>query len=163
MTRAEEKGQLVIELAAEYLSVSSLSALLRALQAALREVAMADADVAAHFAQRPQPILVLSKVSSEGTLTLHFTFAGPKDSKPLADLSAQVFGPFMARFGEFLKALPQPSLWGTASRGKLGRRYESELERRMDEVRAHIRRFGTATLRFGGHEVRVQGEHMEIE
>lgn len=163
MAKADERGQLVIELAADHLSVSSLSAFLRALQAALREVAMADDNVAAHFAQRPQPILVLSKVSLEGSLALHFTFAGPKDSKPMTELSAQIFGPFMARFGEFLKTLPQPGLWGTASRGKLGRRYESELERRMDEVRAHIRRFGTATLRFGSHEVRVQGEHMEIE
>jgi hypothetical protein len=163
MPKAEERSNLVIELAADHLSVSSLSALLRALQAALREVAMVDPDVAAHFAQRPQPILVLSKVSSEGNLALHFTFADPKGSAPMPELSAKIFSPFMVRFGEFLKTLPQPSLWGSASRGKLGRRYESELERRMDEVRAHIRRFGTATLRFGGREVRVQGEHMEIE
>lgn len=152
-----------IVLDASRLPVSYLSSLLRVVQAALREVARSNDDARPIFAQRPQPTLLTSIASSEGELTLRFIFADPMSSRPLPELSSHTFEAFFEKFSRFLKGLPQPGLWGRSIGGASQRRHESELSRRMEQLRVELRRFPWARLSFDGRAILIEGDRMEIE
>lgn len=154
--------ELAIRLHLDRVHVSYVSALLRVVQAALREVAQSDDEARQRFDRRPQPVLLLTSVATDGGLTLGFAFADPLDSRPLEDLSARTFSGFLEQFSGFVKSLPQPSLWGGAARRPSGRPHESDLAMRMDQVYGELRRSPRATLSFGGRTIEIEGDRMEI-
>ena len=158
---APDQEPLAIQVSAGNLRVSYVSSLLRVVQAALREVARGEEHTRAQFDRRPQPVLVLSRLIIDGDLRLQFTFADPTDSTPLEELSAKAFGAFLDRFSEYVRSLPQPSLWGGAAFRPPRRPFESELSRRMDQVYREIRRSPRATIRFGGRVIEIEGDRME--
>ncbi len=153
---------LEIKLDRSRLPVSCLSSTLRALQAALRESARASEGTRQPFAQQPQPVLLVSTCVLDGELVMCFSFVDPFNSEPLSQLSAQVFREFLQRFTAYLKGLPQPGLWDSSRRGSRRRRYDSELTRRLDRVRAELRRLPGATLALGDQSVYIEGNRMEI-
>ena len=89
------RHELAIRLHLDRVHVSYVSALLRVVQAALREVAQSDDEARQRFDRRPQPVLLLTSVATDGGLTLGFAFADPLDSRPLEDLSARTFSGFL--------------------------------------------------------------------
>ena len=154
--------QLDLSIDASCVPVSYVSSLLRVVQAALREVALTNDQARQRFSQRPQPILVISGLTTDGDLTVKFTFADASSSSRLGGLSEQVFGALLDRFSEFVRGLPQRSLWGGAARGSPGRPLDSQLARRMDQLYRELRRSPKATLRFGSRSIQVEGDRMEI-
>ena len=157
-----DQNLLAIELEPSPISASYLSSLLRVVQAALREVALREEGARQQFDRRPRPILLLSRLATDGHLTLEFTFADPRDGKPLGHLSSQAFAAFLEQFSEFIRGLPQPSLWGGAASRPPRRPFESELMRRMDQVHRELRRSSKAVMRFQGRTIEIEGNRMEI-
>ena len=169
------------------LPVSYLSSLLRVVQAAVREVARHAEGSRDAFAELPQPVLhmvvqsyghepagQLAKPSNrvgaaantrdadEGGLTLHFSFADPVDSTTLSELSSAAFEAFAEQMVQMLKGLPQRGLWGQPTGGAQAGSYDSEIYRRLDQVRLEMRRFSKATLSSGGHVISFEGDRMDI-
>jgi hypothetical protein len=142
--------------------VSAMSSLLRVVQAGLREVARLHDDTRETFAQPPHPILLMSSESDETSLTLKFSFADGQYSQPMPQVSARVFAVFMERYSRFLKTLPQPGFWKDSVTGGQNDPYESEVERRMDQIRMEMRRFPKVRLSFRNREILIEGNRMEI-
>jgi hypothetical protein len=147
----------------EWLHVSAMSSLLRVAQASVREVARLHDETRDLFTAPPQPVLLVSVDSSDGSVTLRFIFADGMYLRPLDDVSAEIFPLFMARFSEFLKTLPQPGFWKDSVSGGGMPAYRSEVERRMDQLRMEIRRFEWARLICGSRSVLIEGARMEID
>ena len=162
-SRPESNAPLLeVELDSRGLPVSYLSSLLRVLQAVVREVARTNEDTRRLFSQQPQPVLLLSAHVTGENLALRFAFADPLDSTPMPQLSARTFESFLERFSQFLKGLAQPGLWGISVKGGQRRRYESDMARRMDQLRVELRRFPRARLSFDRRTILLEGDHMEI-
>ena len=157
-----EDELLAIELDGSKVSVSYVSSLLRLLQATLREVARSNDGTRPYFERRPHPMLLLPGVASGGNLAFRFAFADPRSSRPLDELSSMTFGSFLDRFVEFVRSLPQPGLWGGASRKPGPSRFESDVERRMHQLYRELRRASKVTMRFQGRTVEIEGDRMEI-
>ena len=151
-----------LELDCYRLPVSNVSSLLRVLQAALREVARSEDTIRQLFSQRPHPVLHLSTHVNERDLVLRFTFVDPVDSSPLQQLSFSAFSTFVDEFSRFLKTLPQPGLWGDSAGGGPRRRYDSDVARRLDQVRLELRRLSRASLKFNHHTISFEGDQLEI-
>ena len=158
----EDRHSLSIELRQGSVSVSYLSSLLRLVQAALREVALSGDGTRERFDRQPQPILVLSRLSSQDGLTLQMTFVDPIDGTPLEELSSRTFDAFLDSLGRFVMSLPQPGLWGGAARRSPQPPFESGLSERMDQVYAELRRSSKVTLRFQTRSIEIEGDRMEI-
>ena len=159
-----ESGKLQIELNSDGLQVSYVSSMLRVLQAAVRDVARGvDDDAHALFESQPQPVLLLSTEVEDGSLYMNVFFAEPVRSTPMVELSTQAFEPFMVKFGNLLKLLPQPGLWGRMARRSGPSSIETETDRRLDELRVELRHFSRAILRFGHRTISFDGDQLEIE
>ncbi|MDP6453231.1 MAG: hypothetical protein QF898_07980 [SAR202 cluster bacterium] len=156
-------GNLVITLDSGNLQVSYVSSMLRVLQAAVRDVARSVDDARDLFEGQPQPVLLLSTEVDGPDLNLHIFFADPNNSTPMLDVSAQAFDPFMVKFGNLLKLLPQPGLWGRMARRSGPSHIETETDRRLDELRVELRHFTKATLRFGDRSIAFDGDQLVIE
>ena len=156
-------GMLELQIVTSQLSASYLSSLLRALQAALRAVAHSRESTNHEFAQKPQPVLILDKIISGNDLTIYMTFSDAVNSKPLSNLSRQTFNTFLDDLTDFVKKLPQPSLWGGASLTKPRTRTEPDLIRRMDQLYRELRRSRQITIRFQNRLVEIEGNRMEIQ
>ena len=154
---------LELALDSNHLPVSYFSSLLRVVQAALREVARNDDSTRQPFIQQPQPVLLLTASVADDDLVMRFHFTDPLDSTPLTELSAQTFRSFVEQFGDYLKTLPQPGLWGDAIGGMQTRRHRSEIERRMDQLRLELRRFPKAKIGFEEHSISIEAGRIEIE
>ena len=157
-----DPSELEIILDTRHLPVSYVSSLLRVVQAAIREVGRNNDDTRQTFSQQPWPVLVMSTFSTEEDWMLRFVFTDPMDSAPLTRLSAQTFGEFMERLSQFLKTLPQLGLWGKSVAGSPHARYDSEVTRRMDELRQELRHFPKSRLTFGNRTIAIEGDQMEI-
>jgi len=158
-----EGGQpLEITLDPGYLPVSNVSSLLRILQAALREVARGVDSTYDPFAEPPYPALRMKTVSAHGALVLSFGFFDPVDSSPMTELSERTGGIFMDRLGEFIKRLPQRGLWGQSVAGPQAAIDDSEVGKRLDQLRTELRRFGKARLSFSGRAISFEGDRMEL-
>ena len=160
--RHTEAGRpLEIALDSGYLPVSNVSSLLRILQAALREVARGgDADP---FAEPPYPVLRVSTVTADEELVLRFAFFDPLASSLMTDLSERTFGLFLDLLGEFIKRLPQQrGLWGESVAGARAAASDSDLTRRLEQLRIELRRFGKARVSFAGRTIRFEGDRMEL-
>ena len=153
---------LVVELHHATIPVSYMSSLLRVLQAALREVALTDAQTREQFSSRPQPVLVMPEVSRDKALALSFAFVHPIDGTPLVSLSDTTFDAFLNHLGKFIAGLPQPGLWGGAARRSPQEPFESELDRRMDQIYVELRRTSKVVLRFRSRSLEIEGDQMVI-
>ena len=153
---------LVVELHDTSIPVSYLSSLLRVLQAALREIALNDAQTREQFLTRPQPVLVMPEVSTEEALSLSFAFVHPIEGTEMASLSSITFDSFLDHLGKFIAGLPQPGLWGGAARRSPQDPFESELDRRMDQVYAELRRTSKLVLRFRTRSLGIEGDQMVV-
>ncbi len=158
-----DREVLELQIVTSHLSASYLSSLLRSLQAALREVAHSRESTNQEFTQKPQPVLILDKIISGSNLTLYMIFSNAVNSKPLTNLSRQTFNTFLDDLTDFVKMLPQPSLWGGASLPTPSTRTESDLIRRMDQLYRELRRSKQITIRFKNRSVEIEGNRMEIQ
>ena len=153
---------LEIVLDAGYLSVSNFSSLLRVIQAALRVVAQ-DVDPASDpFARPPYPVLRLLTVREDDGLVLQLAFFDPLDSARLDDLCERTFALFLDRLSEFIKSLPQRGLWGESVAGAQVRVGDSEVTKRLEQIRIELRRLGRARVRFAGRTVTFDGDRVEL-
>lgn len=73
-----------------------------------------------------------------------------------------VFDAFLDRLADFVRGLPQPGLWGGASRRSAPRSFESDVDRRMDQLYRELRRSPMVTLRFREKTIEIEGDRMEI-
>ena len=160
---AMDDPYLAVELHHASVSVSYLSSLLRVLQAALREVALNDARTREQFSSRPQPVLVMPGVSKGEALAIEFAFVHPIDGTPMVSLSSATFDSFLDHLGKFIAGLPQPGLWGGAARRSSQEPFESELDRRMDQVYVELRRTTKVVLRFQARTLEIEGDQMVIK
>ena len=153
---------LEIVLEAGYLSVSNFSSLLRILQATLRVVAR-DVDPASDpFAQPPYPVLRMLADAEDDGLVLKLAFFDPLDSTTLDDLCERTFAFFLDRLSEFIKRLPQRGLWGESVAGAQVSVGDSEVTKRLDQIRIELRRLGRARVRFAGRTVTFDGDRVEL-
>ena len=159
-----ETGPERLELALDTtdLPVSNLSSILRVLQATLREVARNTEETRERCASRPRPVLRLSIRETHGEMVMGFHFADSSDSAAMAQLSERVFADFVDRLGQFIKRLPQRGLWGESLAGSKPRSYDSELDRRFDELRMELRWLPKAKLTFAGQTISIEGDHVEL-
>jgi hypothetical protein len=155
-------ARLELALDATDLPVSSLSSILRVLQATLREVARNTEETRGSFTSQPQPILQLSISAAGEDMVMGFHFADPSDSAAMGQLSERAFTEFMDRLGQFIKKLPQRGLWGESFAGSHTRSYDSELDRRLDELRTELRRLPRAKLTFDSLTISVEGDRVAI-
>ena len=154
---------LVIELDSSGLSVSYVSSMLRVIQAAVREVARGVEEFQPMFDEPRSPSLVLSAEVAEGKLSLSVHFAEPGDSAPMPDLSGRAFELFMERFARLLEDTTQLGLWGQVVRGAGPRKFDSDVDRRLSELRTELRHFGRARVSFGGRTIAFDGDRMRID
>lgn len=95
--------------------VSTLSSLLRSLQAAVREAA-ADTDAGAAFRDRSGPSLMAEiDAHPDGGAAVRFRFVNA-DGSPAPGVSSSSFAAFLSRVETALATLPQRTLWGTTVR-----------------------------------------------
>ena len=66
----------------------------------------------------------------------------------------------VGRLCEFLKTLPQPGLWGRSPRGSVP--IDSDVARRMNQLRAEMRRHSRVGLSLGERSVLIEGDRVEI-
>ena len=161
---AQEEYRITLALDAGSLPVSYVSSTLRVMQAALRDFARTAEGGEALFGGQPQPVLLLDATMSDETdLVFKLYFADPEDDAPMPELSAHAFGAFMVSFGKMLKRMPQRDLWGVMSSGSGAPRFDTETDRRLNELRAELRHFGRAVLRHGGRSITFDDDRLEIE
>jgi len=161
-TSETRPARLELALDATDLPVSNISSILRVLQATLREVARNTEETRESFASQPQPVLRLSIGEADGEMVMGFHFADSSDSAAMAQLSERAFAEFVDRLGQFIKRLPQRGLWGESLAGSRPRSYDSELDRRFDELRMELRRLPRAKLTFAGQTISIEGDRVEI-
>lgn len=155
--------RLTLALDANSLPVSYVSSTLRVIQAALRDFARGVEGGESLFGGQPQPVLLLDAVTSgETEIVFELYFADPEDDTPMPELSAQAFEIFMVGFGKLLKRMPQRDLWGAMSSGSGAPRFDTESDRRLNELRTELRHFGRALLRHGGRSITFDGDQLEI-
>ena len=157
-----EADLLELELESSHLPVSYVSSALRAIQAALREVARTNEAARPQFEQQPQPVLLLSRVTANGGVTLGFEFSNQLDSTRMQDLSSITFEAFLDEFTQFVRGLPQRGLWGDTLGGSPRKRYDSEMTRRLDQLRIELRRFVKSRLSFRGRTILFEGDRMVL-
>ena len=69
---------------------------------------------------------------------------------------------FMANFGKLLKRMPQRDLWGAMSSGSGAPRFDTESDRRLNELRTELRHFSRAVLRHDSRSIAFDGDQLEI-
>ena len=145
------------------LGVSAMSSLLRVIQAAVRESARADAAARGLFEEPVAPSLYMTVSSGEdGSSELRFHFGMPDGSDLPSETSSNAFSAFITDLADRVKGLPQPGLWGGAAGGARRPQDETDVARRMGEVYAELRRLPRSVLSFGGREICVDGEQIEL-
>ena len=160
---ATSQYRLILLVESRALPVSYVSRTLRVIQAAVREVARGVEDGGEMFEGQPQPSLLLDvTVPNESEIELSLYFADPADDAPMRDLSAQAFKLFIVNFGKMLKRMPQRDLWGVMSSGSGAPRFDTETNRRLNELRTELRHFRRAVLRHGRRSITFDGDQLEI-
>ena len=143
--------------------VSYLSALLRILQATLREVGQTGGQTRQRFEQKPYPVLMITISSVENPLVVVMFFADSSNSSILSNFSRQVFEAFVDRFSAYISDLPQPSLFGGAAPKSSKVSPDKPLSVRMDQIHRELRRAGKVTIHVGKRSIRIEGGSMEIK
>lgn len=156
--------RLTLALDAASLPVSYVSSTLRVIQAALRDFARGVEGGESLFGGQPQPVLLLDTAPSDGSeLILELYFADPNDDAPMPELSARAFNAFIIGFGGMLKRMPQRDLWGAMSSGSGAPRFQSETDRRLNELRTELRHFRRAVLSHANRSITFDRDQLEIE
>ena len=151
---------LILRLTSATHPASSLSSLLRTLQAAVREAVQATPEGAQRFAEATHPILLTSirKPEGESGLELRFHFADHSSSTRQPELSETAFAVFMDTLEQTLKAQPQRMLWDAPSRPPRG----GGPSPRIRQVWNDLGRFNNVTLSVGTRRIAVSGGSVEI-
>ena len=154
--------RLLLTVRSDSLRVSHVSSTLRAILAAVREVARSVNESSTHFEGQSQPILLVdTSASADSGLTLSFYFADTDDA-PMREFSEQVMGAFMDEFARVLASRSQLGLWGRTARGSGPSGLESDIARRLDDLKVLLRRFGSASLSLGDRSITFDGDTLEI-
>ena len=154
--------RLLLTVRSDGLRVSHVSSTLRVIQAAVREVARGVDQSSSLFEGQSQPVLLVdTSASVDSGLMLSFYFAGSDDA-PMRELSEQVLGAFMDEFARVLASRSQLGLWGRTARGAGPAELESDIARRLDELKVLLRRFGSASLSLGERSITFDGDRLEI-
>ena len=144
------------------LRVSHVSSTLRAIQAAVREVARGVDESSSQFQGTAQPLLLVdTSASADSGFKLSFYFADSNDA-PMPELSEQVLGAFMDEFGRVLASRSQLGLWGRTARVSGSGELESDIARRLDDLKVLLRRYGSASLRLGDRSITFDGDRLEM-
>ncbi len=155
--------ELRLLLAAGPLGVSAMSSLLRVIQAAVRESARADAAARGLFEEPVAPSLYMTVSAGEGGASeLRFYFGMPDGSDLPTEAASSAFSVFITDLADRVRGLPQPGLWGGAVGGAGRAEAESDVARRTGEVYAELRRLPRSVLSFGGREICVDGDRVEL-
>jgi len=151
---------LILRLTSATQPASSLSSLLRTLQAAVREAVQAAPEGAQRFAEATHPILLTSirEPEEKGALELRFYFADHASSTRQPELSETAFAAFMDTLEQALKAQPQRMLWDTPSRPPRGGGPSPRIRQVWDD----LGRFKNVTLSVGARRIAVSGGSVEI-
>ena len=145
------------------LRVSHVSSTLRVILTTVREVARSVEESSALFEGQSQPLLLVdTSASPDSALTLSFYFADSDDA-PMRELSEQVLSAFMDEFARVLTSRSQLGLWGRTARGSGSGELESDIARRLDELKVLLRRFGSASLSLGDRSITFDGDTLAIE
>ena len=154
--------RLLLTVRSHNLRVSHLSSTLRAILAAVREVARSVNESSPHFEGQSQPILLVdTSAAADSGFKLSFYFADTDDA-PMRELSEQVMGAFMDEFGRVLASRSQLGLWGRTARGSGPAGLESDIARRLDDLKVLLRRFGSASLSLGDRSITFDGDKLEM-
>ena len=165
MTTEDASGRVELRLVLDDgpLGVSAMSSLLRVVQAAVRESARADSAARGLFEEPIAPSLYVTFSAGEGgSSELRFYFEMPDGSDLAAEAASNAFAAFITDLADRVKGLQQPGLWGGAVGGARRLEAESDVARRMGEVYAELRRLPRSVLSFGGREICVDGERVEL-
>ncbi len=162
--KGDESPALTLRLHSATQQVSSLSSLLRTLQAALRESALSTREGTERFAEPPQPVLLTSVITPPGrdALELRFFFAQPRSSRVEPELTAAAAGAFLDTLEQTLKAQPQRTLWDVSSRPRRGGGTGPAPSPRIGQLWEDLGRFATVTVSAGGRRITVTGGSVEI-
>ena len=113
---AAQPTLLKIKLDSATQAVSAISSLLRVMQAALRESARGNTEGTGLFAEKPEPILMVTAAADGEKFNLTFTFADPATHRPIHALSEVAFTSFFDAVEFLLKSQPRRTLWGGPAR-----------------------------------------------
>lgn len=158
---ATETTRLKISLDSATQSVSAMSSLLRVMQAALRESARGTPEGAGPFAEKPEPILLVTTDSgSDGKgLELKFAFADAATRRPIDALSDAGFANFLDSVESLLKSQPRLTLWGGPARlSSKG----NETADRIALAWQELSRLPNVSLELGDRRIEVSESSIEI-
>ena len=162
MTTDKDFQPFEIELQTGYLSVSNFSSLLRIFQVAMREVVRNVDGVSTIISDHQSPVLRVEVDTVDHLLTLKFCFFDGEQSRCLNALSHQAFRLFFDEISEYIKKLPQRGLWGESVAGPQGIGDETQVAKRLDQLRIELRRLGKSKLRYENRSISFEGDRMEL-
>ena len=152
---------MIIEIQPTPVPVSYLSSLLRIIQAAVRETAFSSNHI--DPSESHQPILLASLSEEDTKLLIEFSFTDPKTTEHLDILSKSIFQEFFHNFGEHIKTLPQPSLWGPKSSIETKKTVPSVLEKRLSEVYREMKRISKSKITVNSKSVSIEGFNLQLD
>ena len=152
---------MIIEIQPTPVPVSYLSSLLRIIQAAVRETAFSSNHI--DPSERHQPILLASLSEEDTKLLIEFSFTDPKTTEHLDILSKSIFQEFFHNFGEYIKTLPQPSLWGPKSSIETKKTVPSVLQKRLSEVYREMKRISKSKITVNSKSVSIEGFNLQLD
>lgn len=144
--------------------VSTLSSLLRTLQAAIRETAFNTPAVSDRFVDGVPPVLFVrvGESSEDRHLELRFFFVDHVSGYPENAVSRTVFGAFIDALEKTLKSQPQKSFWGAPATKHVRTVASAGQPARIQQVLDDLGRSGRATLSLGPRQILIQGGSIEI-
>jgi hypothetical protein len=161
----EAGAALVITLKPASVSVSAVSALLREVQAALREAARADPESSSLFEGDQPPVLNVRFDGTADGVSLAFDFVDASTRAPIEQVSRVAGRRLVAALERELKRRPQRTLWGQAGVSARRRPTDAEsdpLSGRAAVVLSELGRVTGAAVAGAGRRIRLEGETAEI-
>ncbi len=149
-------SQLILKLSSNVYPVSTLSATLRTLQAAVRDAASRTETGHQITESRPAPTLMTRIDGKDGRIQLHLFFAAP-GGPPLQRVSQDAFCAFMEELAQALKSQPHRTLWGTRPRAR-----EEQTSRRMKLFLDDVMRLGEVEVAACSRRVRITDAGIDI-
>ena len=111
------------------------------------------------------PIYTMPKMKyflESNKLSIEFSFADPKTNEHLDMLSESIFQEFFHNFGEYIKTLPQPSLWGPKSSLETKKIVPSVLEKRLSEFYREMKRTSKSKITVNSKSISIEGFNLEL-
>lgn len=140
------------------LHVSTLSSLLRTLQAAVRDATQGSEAGRRLLAAQPAPVLTVEiPATAGGPLLLSFSFTGPEGGT-LHELNTTAFGAFLSGLEAALQVTPQQTMWGRPVRPLIRSAAENERLRLFLE---DLVRLGDVTISAGARQIVIREGRVE--